>query len=143
MVLNLGVSKDGRTQFWSCPIKTCNGRAHSPINTENLHVVTEHNHAKVQNQHVVRERNEIIKQTALANPGLAPRELNMQARAGLSDEQLMQMPSSSAVQRRVELLREIPERRQVDAKLLVDIIIAVKVEVKYITIHAFIGRICR
>ena len=140
--MNLGVSKDGRTQFWSYPIKICYGRAHSPINTEILHIVTEHNHAKVQNQHVVRERNEIIKQTALANPGLAPRELNMQARAGLSDEQLMQMPSSSAVQR-VELLREIPERRQVDAKLLVDIIIAVRVEVKYITIHAFIGRICR
>ena len=31
-----GVSADGSVQFWACTKKDCNGRAHSPIGTENL-----------------------------------------------------------------------------------------------------------
>lgn len=73
----------------------------------------------------MRERIHTIKQTASSNPQLPAREINIAARQGLSDEQLMAMPSSSVVQRKVELVREIPERKDVDKKNLEEIIIAV------------------
>ena len=47
-----GVSVDGSTQFWACTLKTCNGRAHSPVDTEEL-VVGQHNHGAVFSSHEV------------------------------------------------------------------------------------------
>jgi hypothetical protein len=48
-----GVSVDGETQWWSCVITTCNGRAHSPVNTLNLRATGEHNHMRVATKHAV------------------------------------------------------------------------------------------
>ena len=52
----------------------------------------------------VRLRKEEIKEAAINNPIASVRELNVQARQDLSDEQLMLMPSSSAVQRQVNII---------------------------------------
>ena len=75
--------------------------AHSDIGSEQLRIVTEHNHPRISSQHVVRERQELIKDRASNNPVEGSREINAISRAGLSNEQLMLMPSGSAVQRQV------------------------------------------
>ena len=48
-----GTSADLITQFWACTRKNCNGRAHSPIGTEELHHVGEHNHMPANANHEV------------------------------------------------------------------------------------------
>ena len=60
-ILNLkGTSADGHTQFWQCIVHTCNGRAHSPINSLELHIVSAHSHNRDLIHNVVRERKEQV-----------------------------------------------------------------------------------
>lgn len=49
-----GTSKDGFTQFWACNEKDCPGRAHSPIGTNDLNLVTAHKHKPRPNLQIVR-----------------------------------------------------------------------------------------
>lgn len=73
----------------------------------------------------VRERKEQIKETAVVNPNAPPREIFMQSRQGLTDEQINLMPSYSASQRQIELQREIPGRLDVDKREIFEIVIQV------------------
>jgi hypothetical protein len=118
-----GESVDGRTQFWACPLRDCPGRAHSVVGSEQLTVKTPHNHMRSVEQLVVRQRKEEVKTIAKQNANLPPREIYQTSRQHLSDDALLQMPSYSAMQRQIELQRELPGRKEVDAKELQNIVI--------------------
>jgi hypothetical protein len=78
------------------------------------------------NQHYyikVRQRKENLKVQAAQQPNVDARQIIGTSRAGLSDEQILQMPSYSAAVRSVERQREIPERAQVDVQELQQILI--------------------
>lgn len=79
------ISADGRTQFWVCPVKSCPGRAHSPIGTENLVIKTAHNHVRSETQLVVRQRKEQVKDMAQNNLATAPRDIYIQSRQGMTN----------------------------------------------------------
>jgi hypothetical protein len=52
---------DGTIQVWMCPIKTCNGRLHTPVGSEVvLRIVTQHNHPPQTDTHVVSQNRKIL-----------------------------------------------------------------------------------
>jgi len=56
---------------------------------------------------------------------LPVRDIYTQSRVGLSDAEIMQMPSYSATQRLVDRNREIPGRSDIDAVEIANIVIQV------------------
>lgn len=120
-----GISTDKSTQFWSCTKKTCNGRTHSPIGSELLHIVSAHNHARVEKSHEARIAKESMKMRSRENPEIAPRNLIAEINEGISDEARVLMPSYGGSARAIERQREIPGRRDVDAGTLANILIQV------------------
>lgn len=67
----------------------------------------------------------MVKDMAKANPNQPPRDIILRAHHGLSDEALMAMPTYSGSQRQIELQREIPGRKAVDAPNIINAIIGV------------------
>ena len=80
-----GTNRAGTVQFWQCVDSTCNGRAHSPIGTTDLVLVTPHNNHLPPNNEL-RQAKEGIKTTAKENRRIPTRELISDAKAGSSAE---------------------------------------------------------
>uniref|UniRef100_A0A914IH04 FLYWCH-type domain-containing protein n=1 Tax=Globodera rostochiensis TaxID=31243 RepID=A0A914IH04_GLORO len=114
---------EGRTQVWRCVRKSCAGRAHSEVGTTDLVETTKHNHLADPDSTTRRQSQEHLKDMAKHQPEASPRNLIGTSREGLTDEQLVHMPSYKAAQMKIERQRLIPGRDQVNAVNPLEIVI--------------------
>jgi hypothetical protein len=120
-----GQNAAGTVQFWDCPIRRCNGRAHSAVGSTQLTEVTPHNHEPDAAHTEVRIRTEEMKAAASQQRNTPSRTLIAASRAGTSDETLLALPKYTAAQQVINRARKIAGAAAVDVPNLSDIVLQV------------------
>uniref|UniRef100_A0A914YMS7 FLYWCH-type domain-containing protein n=1 Tax=Panagrolaimus superbus TaxID=310955 RepID=A0A914YMS7_9BILA len=113
---------NGATQVWRCTKKSCNARAHSPVGTEELTVKKVHNHRTSATSIELIDAKRSLKDRAKTDSRVETRNLVADVQNTLSNDAATRLNSATAA-RMVQRARELPGRKEVDAKEIENVII--------------------